>query len=331
MWMLRPHEPPPRRHTCHALTRAGRDDTLRDGPISHPSCSPCLIASTDAATDNREKEGGAQAAADEGEEEGEEAEECNICLERMSASETVMLRCGHTFHKGCSSQSESVEMRDTGRWKCPRCRALISFIRIRGGKAGHEKTLIDAVPGGAQQHSVSYLLCRSAGAREVVAGLVQVDSVGNVGKGSAIGSTGGDSTYSDQCPCPATTGGADITVASAGAGGAAVNARMGPGVLKRQLSVRGGDVSKVGSMVILDVDVSLLRDDEITLWQSEGDLLRSSPPPSLSLSLSLSFSLSLSPSLSLALSLSRARSLFLAFALARSLARALSFHLLGCP
>jgi hypothetical protein len=37
-------------------------------------------------------------------------------------------------------------MRDTGRWKCPRCRALISFIRIRGGKAGQEKTLIDAVP-----------------------------------------------------------------------------------------------------------------------------------------------------------------------------------------
>jgi hypothetical protein len=59
-------------------------------------------------------------------------------------------------------------------------------------------------------------------------------------------------------------------------GGGVVDASMGPGVLKRQLSVRGGDVSKVGSMVILDVDVSLLRDDEITLWQSEGDLQRAS-------------------------------------------------------
>jgi hypothetical protein len=60
MWML-PAEPPPRRHTCpHALTHAGG------------------------------------AAADEGEEKEEEAEEeeeeCNICLERMEASETVMLR-----------------------------------------------------------------------------------------------------------------------------------------------------------------------------------------------------------------------------------------------
>jgi hypothetical protein len=277
--------------------------------------TPCVmgLSLTSRAPQTTEKRrGGRKRRRDEGEEEGEEAEECNICLERMEASETVMLRCGHTFHKGCSSQSESVEMRDTGRWKCPRCRALISFIRIRGGKAGQEKTLIDAVPGGAQERSVSYLLCRSAGAREVVAGLVQVDSVGNVGKSSAIESTGGGSTCSDQCPCPATSDGGEITVVSAGAGGGVVDASMGPGVLKRQLSVRGGDVSKVGSMVILDVDVSLLRDDEITLWQSEGDLQRSRPPPSLSLFLSLAFSLA------------RALSLFLALALSRSLARALS-------
>jgi hypothetical protein len=223
-----------------------------------------------------------------------------------------------------------LEIRDTGRWKCPRCRAIISFIRIRGGKAGQEKTLIDAVPGGAQERSVSYLLCRSAGAREVVAGLAQVDSVGNIGKSSGMGSADGGSTCPGQCPCPATAGGGDSTVVSAGAGGGVVDAGMGPDVLKAQLSVRGGevnkvDVSKVGSMVILDVDVSLLRDDEITLWQSEGDLLRSRLCRlSLSLSFSLSFSLSLALFCELPLFLARALSLSLALALSLSCALALS-------
>ena len=98
--------------------------------------------------------------------------ECAVCLEPLEVGTTAALICGHMFHKACIAQSEEIAVKDTGRWHCPSCRCLISHVRIRGGKKGHEKTIITAAPDTAQEHSMSYLMCRSQKSRELVAGLL---------------------------------------------------------------------------------------------------------------------------------------------------------------
>ena len=49
-----------------------------------------------------------------------------------------------------ATQSEAIQVKDTGRWNCPSCRALISFVRICAGPEEAQLTLIDSIPGGPQ-------------------------------------------------------------------------------------------------------------------------------------------------------------------------------------
>ena len=43
-----------------------------------------------------------------------EAAECAICLDAMEPCSTVVLRCGHMFHKECALRSEAVQVASSG-------------------------------------------------------------------------------------------------------------------------------------------------------------------------------------------------------------------------
>ena len=201
-------------------------------------------------------------------EEAEEEEECAICLESMENGQGVMLRCGHTFHKACSAESERVDMRDGGRWRCPECRALISFLRVRAGKPGQEKTLIDALPGTPQELSFSYLLRRSAGARELVAGLTQVDSIAQMDSNATM-RRGGLALPSRASSCPAANPSSPLASSCpllAGEQG------MGPGDLEGQqpqLLVADPMADTKGSVVTVNVALSFLCDDVLPLPRAD--------------------------------------------------------------
>jgi hypothetical protein len=51
-------------------------------------------------------------------------------------------------------------------------------VSIRAGRPGFEKAIIAALPGVPQEMSMSYLLCRSKGARDIVSGAQSVQVKG---------------------------------------------------------------------------------------------------------------------------------------------------------